>query len=148
MSRSVVVAVLLALSITLLTGRSEARPKKKAPCVSTLSECLKKPAGCGGDPDLNMLKNRTTAASSPEEWTVQDVIDLESSLAEVAFPSETISTFTAVARVHGKRAPRSLHAMMRTAGSASPARGQSCPRVNNSCRDYYIDGSESVMPPR
>jgi|ERR1041385_685245 hypothetical protein len=72
---------LLVLSLSLLSyaTQSEAQHKKKqkVPCVATLTDCLKKAAGCGGDPALNVLKNQTTEASNPEEWTVQDVIDLE-----------------------------------------------------------------------
>lgn len=72
------VLLFLSLSLTVLATQSEARSKKKKePCVATLAECLQKEAGCGGDPALNVLKNHTTEASDPEDWTVQDVIDLE-----------------------------------------------------------------------
>lgn len=68
--------ILLVCLIPLLTAPAVVHAKgKKKPCVSAMADCPD--AGCGGDPELNKLKNRTDKASETETWSVSDVVALD-----------------------------------------------------------------------
>jgi len=43
-------------------------------CPKTMQDCPTK--GCGGDPLLNVRKNRTDKPTKPEEWALSDIISL------------------------------------------------------------------------
>ena len=73
--RLTVLLVLAAVLVGLCAVEASAASKKKKPCVATLATCPEQ--GCGGDAELNKLKNRADPATSPEKWTLSEIIDLE-----------------------------------------------------------------------
>lgn len=66
----------LPLNATAQSTKKKTPAKKQRVCPATLAACPS--TGCGGDPNLSQVKNKTTAprASDVEDWDIADVIEL------------------------------------------------------------------------
>ncbi len=129
------VALLLAcLGVLFTSGSAVARP----PCVSSLSKCDS--SGCGGDGDLNQMKNRTDEPSEFEEWTVSEVLTWE-------YPSKSEWSERSELEEWGDGAPVRLTGYLIYAAVTKTPESCNCYLTGGANNDFHLNlvGSKSDL---